>query len=99
MPTDLPSLLHSSLLLLQGLSEAKATEFLARDGPNGITPPKQKSEIIKFLLELFGGFSALLWMGCVLCLVAYGIQEVDAPGGPSDYVSESSTDQCPLNQI
>lgn len=86
MATDLPPLLHSSL---QGLSEAKAKEVLARDGPNAITPPKQKSEIVKFLLELFGGFSALLWIGCLLCLLAFGIQEVDTPGGPTDYVSKS----------
>ena len=86
METDLFSLIK---FFFQGLSETKAAEFLARDGPNGITPPKQRSEIVKFLLELFGGFSALLWIGCLLCLLAYGIQEVNTPGGPTDYVSES----------
>lgn len=71
----------------QGLTEAKAKEFLLRDGPNAITPPKQKSEIIKFLVQLFGGFSALLWIGCTLCFIAYSIQEAGQPGGPKDYVS------------
>ena len=72
---------------MQGLTEAKAKEFLARDGPNAITPPKQRSEIVKFLLQLFGGFSALLWIGVALCFLAYTIQEVSTPNGPKDYVS------------
>ncbi|XP_064394340.1 sodium/potassium-transporting ATPase subunit alpha-3-like [Halichondria panicea] len=68
----------------QGLSSKLAEEKLKRDGPNALTPPKQTSEIVKFLLQLFGGFSALLWLGTFLCLLAYTIEEVDTPGGSMD---------------
>ena len=61
-------------------------ERLLRDGPNAVTPPKQVSEIVKFLLQMFGGFSALLWFGAVLCFLAYGILEVGDSSGSDDYV-------------
>ncbi|KAJ6637038.1 Sodium/potassium-transporting ATPase subunit alpha [Pseudolycoriella hygida] len=57
-----------------GLSHAKAKENLERDGPNALTPPKQTPEWIKFCKNLFGGFAMLLWIGAVLCFVAYSIQ-------------------------
>ena len=41
-----------------------------------LTPPKTTPEWIKFLLQMFGGFSTLLWVGAFLCFLAYGI-EVD----------------------
>lgn len=59
---------------LQGLSHAKAKENLERDGPNALTPPKQTPEWVKFCKNLFGGFALLLWIGAVLCFVAYSIQ-------------------------
>lgn len=61
-------------LILQGLSHAKAKENLERDGPNALTPPKQTPEWVKFCKNLFGGFALLLWIGAVLCFVAYSIQ-------------------------
>ena len=70
---------------IQGLSDAQAAERLARDGPNAITPPKQTPKIVKFLLQMFGGFSALLWFGAFLCYGAYGIQ-AGTSGGVQDYV-------------
>ena len=71
----------------QGLTEEKAKMIQTRDGLNAITPPKQTSEIVKFLLALFGGFSALLWLGTLLCFLAFTIQETREPGGSKDYVS------------
>lgn len=59
---------------VQGLSHAKAKENLERDGPNALTPPKQTPEWVKFCKNLFGGFALLLWIGAVLCFVAYSIQ-------------------------
>lgn len=59
---------------LQGLSHAKAKENLERDGPNALTPPKQTPEWVKFCKNLFGGFAMLLWIGAILCFVAYSIQ-------------------------
>lgn len=61
-------------LLSQGLSSTRAAELLARDGPNTLTPPKETPKIIKFLKQMVGGFSILLWIGAVLCWIAYGIQ-------------------------
>ncbi|XP_069805126.1 potassium-transporting ATPase alpha chain 2 isoform X2 [Dendropsophus ebraccatus] len=60
--------------ILKGLTRARAAEILARDGPNALTPPKGTPEIIKFLKQMVGGFSLLLWAGSVLCWIAYGIQ-------------------------
>uniref|UniRef100_A0A8C3HVT2 Sodium/potassium-transporting ATPase subunit alpha n=1 Tax=Chrysemys picta bellii TaxID=8478 RepID=A0A8C3HVT2_CHRPI len=51
-----------------------AAEILARDGPNALTPPKSTPEIIKFLKQMVGGFSILLWVGALLCWIAFGIQ-------------------------
>uniref|UniRef100_A0A6I8PIQ5 Sodium/potassium-transporting ATPase subunit alpha n=1 Tax=Ornithorhynchus anatinus TaxID=9258 RepID=A0A6I8PIQ5_ORNAN len=52
----------------------KAAEVLACDGPNALTPPKETPEIIKFLKQMVGGFSTLLWVGAILCWIAFGIQ-------------------------
>ncbi|XP_063222507.1 sodium/potassium-transporting ATPase subunit alpha isoform X2 [Bacillus rossius redtenbacheri] len=58
----------------RGLTHAKAKENLERDGPNALTPPKQTPEWVKFCKNLFGGFAMLLWIGAVLCFIAYSIQ-------------------------
>ncbi|KAF7241233.1 Potassium-transporting ATPase alpha chain 2 [Varanus komodoensis] len=60
--------------IVKGLTSARAAEVLARDGPNALTPPKSTPEIIKFLKQMIGGFSLLLWVGAVLCWIAFGIQ-------------------------
>nr|XP_021510721.1 potassium-transporting ATPase alpha chain 2 [Meriones unguiculatus] len=63
--------------IIRGLSSIRAAELLARDGPNALTPPKQTPEIIKFLKQMVGGFSILLWIGAILCWIAYVIQYVN----------------------
>ncbi|XP_066221906.1 potassium-transporting ATPase alpha chain 2 [Saccopteryx leptura] len=60
--------------IVTGLSSAQAAELLVRDGPNALSPPKETPEIIKFLKQMVGGFSILLWVGAILCWIAYGIQ-------------------------
>jgi sodium/potassium-transporting ATPase subunit alpha len=57
----------------KGLTTAKAKEILARDGPNALTPPPTVPEWVKFCKHLFGGFSLLLWIGAILCFLAYGV--------------------------
>jgi len=57
-----------------GLTTATAKANLERDGPNALTPPKTVPEWVKFLKQLFGGFSMLLWAGAILCFIAYGIE-------------------------
>lgn len=67
-----------------GLTERVAAERLLRDGPNALSPPKDTPQIIKFLDKMFGGFAILLWIGAVLCFIAYGIQFSDDPKPPGD---------------
>lgn len=57
-----------------GLTNAQAKVVLERDGPNSLTPPQKTPEWVKFCKQLFGGFALLLWIGAVLCFLAYSIQ-------------------------
>uniref|UniRef100_A0A1B6E3G4 Sodium/potassium-transporting ATPase subunit alpha n=1 Tax=Clastoptera arizonana TaxID=38151 RepID=A0A1B6E3G4_9HEMI len=67
----------------KGLSTTLAKSFLARDGPNALTPEKTTPAWVRLVKHLFEGFSILLWIGAVLCFVAYGIEHLrvseDAP--------------------
>jgi len=60
----------------QGLSDAEAAKRIERDGYNELTPPKTTPEWIKFCRNLFGGFSTLLWVGAILCFIAYSIETI-----------------------
>lgn len=73
---------------LKGLSHAKAKENLERDGPNALTPPKTTPEWVKFCKNLFGGFALLLWIGAILCFIAYSIQAstVEEPADDNLYL-------------
>jgi hypothetical protein len=71
----------------QGLTPARAAEILARDGPNALTPPPTTPEWVKFCRQLFGGFSMLLWIGAILCFLAYGIRSATEEEPPNDDVS------------
>ena len=57
-----------------GLSEATAGQFLARDGPNRLTPPSTEPEWKKFLKELFSFFACLLWLGSILCFIGNALR-------------------------
>ena len=70
--------------LTSGLTEAKAKSNLERDGPNALTPPPTTPEWIKFCQNLFGGFAMLLWLGAILCFLAYGIQASTVEEPPDD---------------
>jgi sodium/potassium-transporting ATPase subunit alpha len=60
--------------LTKGLTAKQAADYLARDGPNALTPPKTTPEWIKFCKNLFGGFSTLLWIGAILCFFSYALE-------------------------
>lgn len=47
---------------------------MKRDGLNALTPPKKMSEWVRFVKQMFGGFSVLMWIGSLLCFVAYALQ-------------------------
>ncbi|KAI1901219.1 hypothetical protein AGOR_G00032050 [Albula goreensis] len=74
--------------LSKGLTNMRALEILARDGPNALTPPPTTPEWVKFCRQLFGGFSILLWIGAILCFLAYSIQVAteDEPANDNLYL-------------
>jgi len=73
---------------IKGLTTEKARRVFQRDGPNALTPPKTTPEWVKFCKQLFGGFSCLLWIGAVLCYLAYSIQysQYEEPPGDNLYL-------------
>lgn len=74
----------------QGLTNQRAQDILARDGPNALTPPPTTPEWVKFCRQLFGGFSILLWIGALLCFLAYGILAAMEEEPSNDNVSHAS---------
>jgi sodium/potassium-transporting ATPase subunit alpha len=60
-----------------GLSKKAAEELLAINGKNAMTPGYQKPEWIKLCEQLFYGFAALLWIGSILCFIAYAVEMDD----------------------
>merc|ERR1711884_495940 len=68
----------------QGLTDAAAAAGLAQYGKNELTPPPQTPEWVKFRQNLFGGFSLLLWLGAILCFLAYSIQASTFEEPPDD---------------
>ncbi len=68
----------------KGLTSKQAKINLERDGPNALTPPPTTPEWVKFCKNLFGGFSLLLWVGAILCFVAYSIQATTFEEPPDD---------------
>lgn len=58
-----------------GLTSEEANASLAKHGLNQITPPKQSSVLIKFLISLVSGFQLMMNVGAVLCFIVYGISE------------------------
>nr|AOR50755.1 Na+/K+-ATPase alpha subunit [Tridacna squamosa] len=67
-----------------GLSSEQARIVLEREGPNELTPPKTTPEWLKFCKQLFGGFALLLWIGAILCFIAYSIQASAMENVPGD---------------
>jgi len=57
-----------------GLTDSQAKQNQEKYGPNALTPPPTTPEWVKFLQNLFGDFALLLWLGAILCFIAYSIQ-------------------------
>lgn len=79
---------------VRGLSQAEASQRLIKYGKNMLTPPKQTPEIVKFLKQLAGGFSLLLWFGATLCLIVYTMDSFkhnDPQGAPMDNVRKDTS--------
>jgi sodium/potassium-transporting ATPase subunit alpha len=67
-----------------GITSTEAAARLARDGLNELTPPPTTPEWIKFCKQLFGGFSTLLWIGAILCFIAYFLESRTNPNALKD---------------
>ena len=89
MCQSLPLTILPARSLTQGLTAAQAKQVLERDGPNQLTPPKTTPEWVKFCKQLFGGFSLLLWIGAILCFIAYSIETASEEEPSNDNVSLS----------
>merc|ERR1712226_1272163 len=67
-----------------GLTTAQAKIGNEEYGLNQLTPPPTTPEWVKFCQNLFSGFACLLWVGAILCFVAYGIQATAYEEPPDD---------------
>merc|ERR1711931_413008 len=70
--------------LERGLTEAAAKEGIEKYGLNALTPPPKTPEWVKFCKNMFSGFAMLLWIGAILCFVAYSIQASAFEEPPDD---------------
>merc|ERR1711872_64072 len=68
----------------RGLTENQAKANQTEYGPNALTPPPQTPEWVKFCQNLFSGFACLLWLGAILCFIAYSIQATAYEEPPDD---------------
>merc|ERR1711892_18832 len=67
-----------------GLSDKQAKVNFEEYGPNALTPPPKTPEWVKFCQQMFSGFACLLWLGAILCFLAYGIQASAYEEPPDD---------------
>merc|ERR1712073_112696 len=67
-----------------GLTTAQAQAGIEQYGLNQLTPPPTTPEWVKFCQNLFSGFACLLWLGAILCFLAYGIQATAYEEPPDD---------------
>jgi len=70
--------------ITKGLTSSQAESNFAQYGPNALTPPKTTPEWVKFCKNLFSGFAMLLWIGAILCFIAYTIQATNYEEPPDD---------------
>merc|ERR1712055_1206673 len=68
----------------RGLTASQAAENVKQYGLNELTPPPKTPEWVKFCQCLFSGFAMLLWLGAILCFLAYGIQASAYEEPPDD---------------
>uniref|UniRef100_A0A2A4JVG5 Sodium/potassium-transporting ATPase subunit alpha n=1 Tax=Heliothis virescens TaxID=7102 RepID=A0A2A4JVG5_HELVI len=59
---------------INGLTNARAQDLLEYYGPNTLTPATEYGWLKLLIKSLCTGFSILIWLGAVLCLVAYLIE-------------------------
>ena len=70
--------------LEKGLTREQAAQLLTEYGKNELTPPEKEPWWLTLLKSIFGGFfNVLLWVGSILCFIAYAVD----PNDPKDSVN------------
>lgn len=59
----------------KGYDDPTHAELQKKWGLNRITPKKSTPWILKFIINMFGGFQIFLWIGGILCVIVYIITE------------------------
>merc|ERR1740123_2232455 len=67
-----------------GLTDDQSKANIEKFGLNQLTPPPTTPEWVKFCKNLFSGFAMLLWLGAILCFIAYSIQASAYEEPPDD---------------
>merc|ERR1711981_1527597 len=70
--------------IANGLTSDQSKANVEKFGLNQLTPPPTTPEWVKFCKNLFSGFAMLLWIGAILCYIAYGIQASAYEEPPDD---------------
>merc|ERR1712226_612758 len=67
-----------------GLTDDQVEAGIKEHGKSQLTPPPTTPEWVKFCKCLFSGFAMLLWIGAILCFLAYSIQATNYEEPPDD---------------
>ena len=68
--------------VVSGLTTKQAQTANVEYGLNQLTPPPTTPEWVKFMKNLFTGFSMLLWAAAILSFMAFGLEHVSSHGDP-----------------
>lgn len=71
---------------VKGLTSDEAEKKLTTLGKNKLTPPKTKPKWLLFLINLFGGFNLLLWLGSAASIISYIIERYKTEDYKNDNV-------------
>lgn len=70
----------------RGHDTATAERLLRENGENELTPIRGTPWWVTFSGHMFGGFARLLWIGAILCFIAYGIDSTRGTPAPDNLV-------------
>ena len=68
--------------LQTGLTSQQAEAAQEKFGLNQLTPPPTTPKWVKFMKNLFTGFSLLLWAAAILSFMAFGLEFSNSQGSP-----------------
>ena len=57
-----------------GLTDEQAHQKFIEFGPNALSEKKEMPAIVRYMLLMTGLFNYMLWIGSILCFIAYGLQ-------------------------